>query len=197
MDLTALDQTPGPRKLDIGCGTNPIGSDWIGVDAIAYPQVQIVGDALGVLQSIDSGSINAIFTAHFLEHLEDLDGMLEEMTRVLGPGASLEVRVPHWANPWFWSDPTHRRTFGLYTFDYLAESDLFVRPVPDYGKRLPLMLRDVHLKFRIDPGFGLRTRAMEMLERAVNHSRRAQEFYEVNIAQMVGCDEVRFRLVRI
>ena len=168
----------------------------MGVDAIDYPQVSIVGDAREVLAAIESESIDAIFNAHFLEHLDDLHGMLGEMARVLKVGGELTVHVPHWANPGFWSDPTHRRAFGLYTFDYLAESRRYQRPVPDYGNRLPLRLHDVRLAFRVDPGFGVRTWIMGQVQRQCNRSPPAQEFFELNLAQIIGCEEIRFYLTR-
>lgn len=196
MDLSALQEAAGPRRLDIGCGANPIGPEWIGIDAIPYPGVKIIGDAFDVLRAIEAGVIDEIFTAHFLEHVEDLYGMVEEMTRVLKPGGKLTVRVPHWSNTSFWSDPTHKRTFGLWSFNYLAHSDLFSHPLPDYGNQFPLQLLSVRLAFPVAAGFGLRTRIMSIIDKRANASPAAQEFYETNVARIIGCNELQFFLER-
>lgn len=197
MDLSVLERATSPVKLDVGCGAHPLSPEWIGIDAIDYPQVHLVGDALDVLSAITSESIDEMYSSNFLEHIDDLDGMLREMARVLKVGGKLTIRVPHWSNPWQWSDPTHRRTFGLYTLDYLVHSDLFAHPLPDYQNRQPLQLEDIRLTFRLDEGFGWRTWGMRQLQTWANRARRNQEFFEVNLAQIVGCDELRCTLRRI
>src|SRR6185312_2948084 len=39
---------------------------------------------------------------------------------VLEPGGEFRAVVPHFSNLHFYSDPTHRTFFGLYTFSYLS-----------------------------------------------------------------------------
>lgn len=190
MDLSAL-EIAGPRKLDIGCGDHPLGGDWIGVDAIAYPNVQIVGDATEVLGAIEPETIDAIYASHFLEHVDDLPGMLSLMARVLKPRSHLTVRVPHWSHAYYWSDPTHRRPFGLYTFDYLAKSDLFSRRLPDYGYGLPLELVNAEFNFMAVGPIG------RVVQRIVNRSSRTQEIYEGLLAPIIGCFELRFVLEKL
>jgi len=196
LDLGPIQKAVGPVKLDLGCGNNPLGPDWIGVDAIDYPRVSIVGEALEVLHAIRRESIDAIHASHFLEHVADLDDMLIAMTAALRASGTLTIHVPHWSNPHFWSDPTHVRAFGLYTFGYLAHSELFDRELPDYGNRLPLDLRDARLCFSVAPGYGLRTKAMSTIHRRVNATRRSQEFYEANLATLIPCSELRFTLIK-
>ena len=159
--------------------------------------MKIVGDSRDVLASIDSGAIDATSTLISLSIWTTWTGCsVRHDARLEDRRRADRARAPL-GEPGFWSDPTHRRAFGLYSFDYLAHSDRHHRPVPDYGNRLPLQLSDVRLVFRVDPGFGLRTMVMSQLQKTFNHSPASQEFFEAKLAQMLGCDEIRFFLTRM
>jgi hypothetical protein len=51
----------------------------------------------------------------------DLPRLIEELGRVMAPGAALTIIVPHFSNPFYYSDPTHRTPFGLYTMAYFCD----------------------------------------------------------------------------
>ena len=128
--------------MELGCGPRKRYPRSIGVDAIAYDGVDIVGDAMEALRAFPSGAADLITSSHFLEHVPDVGAFLDEMVRVVRDGGRLEVIVPHFAHPYFSSDPTHVHRFGLYTFSYLAQDGLFRRQVPGYVRRANL--RRVH-----------------------------------------------------
>jgi len=120
-----------------------------------------------------------------------------EMCRVLRPGGHLEIVVPHFSNPYFASDPTHRRAFGLYTFSYLTADAPLRRQVPHYGEVLPVRLERVVLGFKSTPPFYGRHALKRAVGLVVNLSRWTREFYEENLVYLVPCYELRFRLVRL
>lgn len=184
-------------KLDIGCGGRKRASGYIGIDRLDLPGVDVVGDVLDVLQGIPGGTVAEIYSSHFLEHIDDLDGMLAEMARVLRPGGRLEVIVPHFSNPYFASDPTHRRAFGLYTFSYLTAGAPLRRQVPRYGDDLPLRLQRVELGFKSAPPFYGRHVFKRAVGLLVNLSSWTREFYEENLVYFVPCYELRFSLIRL
>jgi ubiquinone/menaquinone biosynthesis C-methylase UbiE len=78
--------------------------------------VDIVGDALQVLKKVPDNAVSKITSYHFLEHVDNLGILLEEIARVLKQDGTLVSVVPHFSNPFFYSDPTHKNFFGLYTF---------------------------------------------------------------------------------
>ncbi len=183
-------------KLELGCG--PSKQDgYVGVDNAEYPGVDIVGDALEVLQGLPDGSLEEIYSAHFLEHVDDLDAYMAEMTRVLQPGGRLVIVVPHFANPYFYSDPTHRRAWGLYTPAYYTSHHPWKRPVPVYGSGLPLRLDRTRLVFRSLRPFYVRYAWRKLIEPIANLTRGLQEFYEENLTGLVGPYEIRFDLTKI
>lgn len=192
----ALQKIQG-RKLDIGCGPRKVGSDYIGVDVIDYPGVDVVGDIREVLAEIPDGALSGAYSSHFFEHIDDVVGLIEELTRALTPGAVLEVLVPHFSNPYFFSDPTHKTAFGLYSFSYLASDKILRRQVPSYCRNDRLELESVQLRFKSPPPFYGRYAFKRAVEVLVNLTRWSQELYEENFCYLLPCYEVQFRLVRL
>ena len=106
--------------IELGCGPRKRRPGSIAVDVIDGEHVDIVGDALDVLRALPAGCARLVSSSHFLEHLADAGPILDEMSRVLGAGGEIEIVVPHFTNPYFHSDPTHRNSlgFGLYTMSF-------------------------------------------------------------------------------
>jgi SAM-dependent methyltransferase len=184
-------------KLDLGCGITKRRPDFVGVDLLDGPAVDIVGDALDVLRALEDERAVEVYSSHFFEHVDNLSALIDELERVLVVGGRLHVVVPHFSNPYYYSDPTHRRPFGLYTFSYFAEDPVLRRRVPTYGRAPRLRLQAVRLNFRSSIEFRARYRVKAALGRLVNRSVWAQEFYEENLAGIVPCYELDFELVKV
>lgn len=98
-----------PVKLDFGCGPNK-REGFLGVDAIAFPNVDVVLDiAKGDWPWADS-SVEEGHASHFVEHLtaQERITFCNELYRVLKPGAKIQIIVPHWASCRAYGDPTHQ-----------------------------------------------------------------------------------------
>lgn len=200
--MTVLDKQgilPGlnAARLELGCGEHKQDPGAIGIDILDADGVDVVGDVFEVLAKIPAASVASIASSHFFEHIDGTSRLMAECARVLEPSGVMTVTVPHFSNPYFYSDPTHRMTFGLYTFSYLARASLFERAVPTYGNVLAFDLHDVRLVFRTDtPAFARRGRYKRIIERYVNSSRRRQEFYEENLSHVLPCYELVYTLVK-
>jgi hypothetical protein len=102
--------------LDIGCGTHK-ESGWIGIDIQDLPGVDIVHDLTVISWPIDDGVVARARAWHILEHIPRVSfwnyygfqfiAFMNEIWRVLEPGAILDVESPYGAGPGFWADPTH------------------------------------------------------------------------------------------
>src|SRR5439155_19836448 len=114
-----------PLTIEVGCGPRKRYAHSIGIDAIDYDGVDVVGDALEALRAFPDSSVDLVSSSHFLEHVADVGVFLDEMTRIVRPSGRIEIVVPHFAHPYFASDPTHVHRFGLYTFSYLAADGRF------------------------------------------------------------------------
>ena len=182
-------------SLELGCGARKRNRTAIGIDQLDLPEVDVVGDVFDVLSLLPQGSVMSIHTYHFLEHVSDLSRIMPELGRVLKPGGELEVAVPHFANPYYYSDPTHCRPFGLYTFCYLAKSSLFARTVPAYGYQFDFDLRDVRLHFD-SPFISRKIIRRLLLNPFFNLTRWMQEFHEENLCFLFPAYEICYKLVR-
>jgi SAM-dependent methyltransferase len=181
--------------VELGCGPRKRQQHAVGIDQLDYPAVDLVGDVFTVLAAMPDGSVQAVYTYHFLEHVHDLSLLLSELARVLQPGGKLEIEVPHFSNPYFYSDPTHVRAFGLYTFSYLAEEKFFKRKVPMYGRTPDFALDDVKLQF--DSPFIGRKIIRRLIGPLFNAGRWMQEFHEENLCYLFSAYQIRFVLRRL
>ena len=102
-------------KLDIGCSHHKL-KDHIGVDIKIGPDVDVIADmhALPFKDSV----IDRIHTRHTLEHVEDPHLCLTELYRITKPDGLMKIIVPHYSNPAYWADITHKRPFSIRSFEY-------------------------------------------------------------------------------
>lgn len=113
-------------KLDLGCGNNKKQPDadqipWIGVDSISFPAVDVVLDLCEKNKSKkgtedtfkswpwEDNSVDEIHCSHFIEHLypEERVNFVNEVYRILKPGAKAQIIAPHWASARAYGDMTH------------------------------------------------------------------------------------------
>jgi hypothetical protein len=53
---------------------------------------------------------------------------MKEMQRICKPGARIKIRAPHFSCGVSYRDPTHKRLFSYFTFDYFTD-ECFYAPV--------------------------------------------------------------------
>ncbi|MGA2915006.1 MAG: class I SAM-dependent methyltransferase [Sedimentisphaerales bacterium] len=177
-----------PVVLDIGCGKQK-KTGAIGIDRADLPQVDIVADIEDGLEFIPDNSIDTIYCLSCLEHISNFEKLMSEMIRVLKKGGKVVVEVPHFSNPYYYSDPTHRRFFGLYSFYYFVESKHQLRrKVPDYY--FPFKIRILSQKILFDSPFLLGKIFKRLLQIIFNLNSLIQEFYEENLCYMLPCRAV-------
>jgi hypothetical protein len=187
----------GALRVNLGCG-NKRREGFIGVDVGDFPAVDVRQDVMSYLRGLPNASVAEVYSRHFLEHLEPtaFGQLLDEVDRVLQPGGRVHFIVPHYSNPYFYSDPTHRLPFGVHTFSYLCERTCLHRGVPDYARRKGWSLRKVKVGFLPYERWHLFGRRMPMLSdwlnRFVNRKSRRIELFERYWCGMLSIYEVEF-----
>jgi len=68
-----------------------------------------------------------------MEHLENVQKTLEELWRISKPNAIIIIRVPHFASLGAFVDPTHKRFFTYYSFDYYCQSEDAKKEINDFS----------------------------------------------------------------
>jgi hypothetical protein len=196
LNYISLHHMEEPFEIELGCGNRKRSPTAIGIDQLDYPCVDIVGDICEVLASIPEDSISTIRSFHVLEHLEDVGGIVQRLEEILKDGGDLQIVVPHFSNPYYYSDYTHKSFFGLYSLSYLARDEIFRRKVPTYGRSSRLKLIDVRIVFKSSPPFYFKHALKTVLSKIINSSRYLQETYEELFCWIVPCYEIDYRLTK-
>jgi SAM-dependent methyltransferase len=105
------------KILHLGCGKTKIPGA-IGIDIVKIPgSVEIVHDLNSIPYPFKANTIEEIHMYHVLEHLDYPLKVIEELHRILALGGVLHIRVPHFSSMGAFSDITHKRPFGVTSFD--------------------------------------------------------------------------------
>lgn len=180
------------KVIELGCGPNKKPGVF-GIDGLDLDGVDYVFNLEEGLPFLPDNSVDHIISRHFLEHIENFDGLLKDIHRVLKPGGIKEVYVPHFSNPYYYSDPTHKRFFGLYTFDYYSQGHpKYKRRVPSFYGLNQFEVLERKLVFR-SPFFG-RNIVKRLAHHFYNLTPYLQEFYEENHCYFIPCQELKFML---
>jgi len=183
--------------IELGCGSRKRNAEAIGIDILDYPAVDLVGDIYEVLQKFPDSCVVHASAHHFIEHVDDLNLLMSELERIVKPDGVVDFVVPHFSNPYFYSDPTHQKFFGLYTFCYMSYSTLFSRQVPTYQNDLVFSLERVDLKFKSAKPFYGRYVFKSAIGKIFNSCNYMKELYEESFCYLFPCYEVRYQLRRM
>ncbi|MEJ2646838.1 MAG: methyltransferase domain-containing protein [Sedimentisphaerales bacterium] len=174
-----------PVRIEIGCGqTRREGT--IGIDRVDLPSVDIVTDIENGLSFLPDNSVDEIYSSSCFEHINNFVSLMKEIIRVLKPGGKATIFVPHFSNPYFYSDPTHVRTFGLYTFYYFVDSKYQLkRKVPAFY--FDFKIKIISQKFIFGAPFPLRGLFLKCVGVLFNLNMFMQELYEGCFSHIFPC----------
>ena len=189
IDLDEVLAGPAPVVVELGCGDKaaPLSEDGrIGIDLVDLPHVDIVANLEEGLSFLPDASVDKLYARSLFEHINNFDRLLSEVIRVLKNDGVCHLMVPHFANPYHYSDPTHVRFFGLYSFFYYShEKRHFRRQVPTFYTESRLEIISLKLKFRSP--FKGRKWWKRLHEKLFNLTPWMQEFYEENLCYLFPC----------
>ena len=176
--------------IELGCGPVKNYTNSISIDLLDYPTVDIVGDLMDVLKVFRPNSVSKFYSSHLFEHLDDIPEVLKELKRVLCINGLIEIKVPHFSNSFFYSDPTHRNFFGLYTFSYFFNDSIYHRKVPEYERIDGVDLERTYLIFRSYKPHYISHMIRKLFGFLVNLHPVLQEIYEESFVNFISCYEI-------
>jgi len=113
------------KILDVGCGWNKTPGA-IGIDSNPRTHADIIHDLGVVPYPLPENEFDEIICRHLIEHVPDVLALVTELYRIAKPGCSITVIAPHYSNPDFATDPTHRNHLNSYSFNcFIEERQLF------------------------------------------------------------------------
>jgi SAM-dependent methyltransferase len=116
-DLLPLDDG---AILDVGCGAAKIPGS-TGLDISADTAADIVHDLDVFPYPIENDSFDQILLQDVIEHVREPITVFEELHRIARPGATIQLRTPHFSSVLAYGDPTHRHYFSALAIRSLAE----------------------------------------------------------------------------
>jgi len=177
-------------KIEIGPGkiSKP---EYIGIDIVDLEGVDIVCDIENGLPFIPDSCVDSYYSNHVLEHISNYENLIKEIHRTLKADGKAEMIVPHFTNSYFYSDYTHKRTFGLFSFDYFCDEKYQLHTkVPNFYTNIRFKILKRELRF--GSKFLLFHWILQIFKKLVNLNPFMQEFYEVSWSNYIRCNEVRF-----
>jgi SAM-dependent methyltransferase len=107
-------------KLNLGCGDN-ILKGYVNIDIVPLLGVDVVHNLNCIPYPFKDNEFDEIYADNVLEHLQDIPAIMQELHRIMKPGAKLIITVPHFTSHDAWAHPQHTRTFAVDSFDFFVE----------------------------------------------------------------------------
>jgi SAM-dependent methyltransferase len=183
-----------PLRLNLGAGEQRIDG-FFGIDHLPLTGTDILADLNEPLPLLPDGSVEHVRTRHVLEHVRNFLPLMEELYRILRPGGRIDIIVPHFSNPLAYSDPTHVRFFGLYSFYYMVDpARQLRRKVPAFYTSARFQVERLSIRFDRETFFGKLT--APVYESIVNAGAWTQALYERRFVWAFPASELHVTLRR-
>ena len=104
------------KILDVGCGANKTAGA-IGLDNNPKTAADVIHDLGTVPYPFSDDEFDTVVSNHTVEHVPDLMAFVTELYRITKSGGRIRLVTPHYTNPDWASDPTHRNHFNSYSFN--------------------------------------------------------------------------------
>ena len=109
--------TPKKKVLDVGCGRNKIPGA-VGMDYNPDTDADVCHDLGKFPYPFADDEFDEVVGTHVVEHVPDPMGFICELHRITRPGGRIRLVTPHYTNPDWPGDLTHRNHLNSYSFQY-------------------------------------------------------------------------------
>ena len=127
------------KILDVGCGWNKTPGA-IGIDANPKTHADVIHDLGSIPYPFPDDEFDEVICRHVAEHVPDVMAFVAELHRITKSGGTILIVTPHYSNPDWPTDPTHRNHFNSYSFNCFVEdrqlfpfyTDVRLKPIRTY-----------------------------------------------------------------
>ncbi len=164
-------------KLHLGCGNNH-KKGYINCDISKEVNPDQIVD-LEKRLPFKNNFVEEIIINHTLEHINNFIQLMEEFYRICKSGAKIKIRVPYFAYPGAFQDPTHVRFFTLKTFNYFKKENNL-----NYYSKARFGIKEKKLRFFV-------TRPSKIIDKLING---ISPFYERFLSRIFPAEELELIL---
>jgi SAM-dependent methyltransferase len=144
------------KILDVGCGTNKYPNA-VGIDYNPRTHADVIHDLGVVPYPFADDEFDLVVSRHVAEHVPDVMAFISELHRITKAGGRIRLVTPHYSNPDWPTDPTHRNHFNSYSFNCFMQdrrlfpfyTDVELRPIRTYVS-LANLWRALGLEFLVN-----------------------------------------------
>jgi predicted SAM-dependent methyltransferase len=133
-------------RLDLACGSSR-RKGYTGVDIVALPGVDVICDLEKYPWPWADNSVDEVNCSHYIEHVTDLIAFMDELWRILKPGAKAIITAPYYSSICAWQDPTHKHAISEELFRYFDRHHRVVDGLGFYPIKANFEMRDVKIDF--------------------------------------------------
>lgn len=174
------------KILDVGCGANKTEGA-IGLDNNPRTAADVIHD-LGVFPyPFSDNEFDLIVANHVVEHVPDVMAFITELYRITKPGGRIRLLTPHYTNPDWPNDPTHRNHINSYTFNTFQHD----RAVFDFYTEVRLCAVSTHVSL-LNLWKMLGIQFMVNLDQRWPSMRFTRKFWEHYLSSIMRGKELRF-----
>ena len=179
------------KVLDVGCGWNKTPGA-IGIDANPKTHADVIHDLGSIPYPFPDNDFDEVVCRHVAEHVPDVMSFIAELHRIAKPGGRITITTPHYSNPDWATDPTHRNHFNSYSFNCFVEdrqlfpfyTDVRLKPLRTYVS-LANLWRAIGLEFLVN---------LDQRWPSLRFTRKLWEFY---LSTLVRGKELQFEFLVI
>jgi SAM-dependent methyltransferase len=174
------------KILDVGCGTNKYEGA-IGLDYNPRTDADVIHDLGEFPYPFEDNEFELIVSRHVVEHVPDVVGFVEELYRITKPGGTIKLLAPHYTNPDWANDPTHRNHLNSYSFNsFIPEKRIY-----DFYTKVRLKPKQIHVSL-LNLWKALGVEFLVNLDQKAPSMRFLRKFWEQYLSNIMRGKEVRF-----
>jgi SAM-dependent methyltransferase len=115
-DVMKKDAKLKSSKLNFGCGAD-IKEDYVNIDIVKLPGIDINYDFEKFPYPFPDNRFEEVLCSHVLEHMNNLNKVIEELWRITKPGGIIKILSPYGIGPIYMGDPSHKTPICYRTFE--------------------------------------------------------------------------------
>lgn len=174
------------KILDLGCGNKKLPGA-IGIDINPLSDADVIHDLNIVPYPFDDSFFDVIIADNVIEHLRDVIGVMEELSRIGKDRALIKVYVPYFRSHWAFIDPTHRHYFTVDSFAYFDPDHIICK-----------LYKYTNVRFKVEKVvFNERIKGGVLKSALVLLANRWPRRYESYLSHFFPLDELTFHLVNL